>query len=44
MEIEILAKCKHLNVIKYKHAFVDTVAAVLGIVMEFAKFGKETMI
>ena len=44
MEIEILAKCKHLNVIKYKHAFVDTAAAVLGIVMEFAKFGKEPTI
>ena len=38
-EIEILAKCKHLNVIKYKHAFVDSQTALLGIVMEFAESG-----
>ena len=37
-EVAALAKCKHLNVIRYRQAFVDK--GMLNIVMEYADAGK----
>ena len=37
-----LAKCKHLNVIRYRQAFVDK--GMLNIVMEYADAGKKSML
>ena len=36
-EVEVLAKCRHLNVVKYKEAFVAH--GCLNIAMEFANAG-----
>ena len=36
-EVAALAKCKHLNVIRYRQAFVDK--GMLKIVMEYANAG-----
>ena len=38
MEIEILAKCKHINVIKYKEAYIA--GECLCLAMEYASRGK----
>ena len=41
-EVAALAKCKHLNVIRYRQAFVDK--GMLNIVMEYADAGKKLML
>ena len=41
-EVAALAKCKHLNVIRYRQAFVDK--GMLNIVMEYADAGKNIQI
>ena len=38
-EVEVLAKCKHLNIIRYRDAFIDN--GNLNIVMEHAEDGIE---
>lgn len=38
-EVEALARCRHLNIIRYKDAFVAE-GAVLHIVMEYASGGE----
>ena len=41
-EVAALAKCKHLNVIRYRQAFVDK--GMLNIIMEYADAGKKLML
>ncbi len=36
-EVAALARCKHLNIIRYRHAYVDR--GMLNIVMEYADAG-----
>ena len=36
-EVEVLAKCKHLNIVRYKDAFIEN--GTLNIVMEHAENG-----
>ena len=38
-EVAILARLKHVNVIRYREAFVTRAGAVLAIVMEYADRG-----
>ncbi|XP_067136064.1 serine/threonine-protein kinase Nek5-like isoform X1 [Centruroides vittatus] len=38
-EIEILSKCKHVNIIRYKEAVINQEFGLLGIVMEYAEGG-----
>ena len=39
-EVAILSQCKHVNIIRYKEAFIDQLTGSLNIVMEYADGGK----
>ncbi|XP_043222081.1 serine/threonine-protein kinase Nek4-like [Amphibalanus amphitrite] len=38
-EVAILSQCKHVNIIRYKEAFIDQLTGSLNIVMEYADGG-----
>lgn len=39
-EVAILSQCKHVNIIRYKEAFIEQASGSLNIVMEYADGGK----
>ena len=39
-EVAILSQCKHVNIIRYKEAFIDQLTGSLNIVMEYADGGE----
>lgn len=42
-EVAILSQCKHVNIIRYKEAFIDQLTGSLNIVMEYADGGESAV-
>lgn len=40
IEVTILSKCKHINIIRYKDSVIDHRKGTLSIIMEYADGGK----